>query len=129
MCQARNFLKNGSGIRTQLTQLATLLKALSPDLSHFLGFFSVFGRSLLFFIVWVVKVEYIDAAERQEASNFFFAFRWVIVWFKREFEFDSILRLWEVVSYRISFCDSSLSLSLCLSLSVCLSVCLTPPDR
>lgn len=68
---ARNFLKNGSGIRTQLTQLATLLKALSPDLSHFL--------------------------ERQEASNFFFAFRWVIVWFKREFEFDSILRLWEVI--------------------------------
>lgn len=36
-------------------------------------------------------------AEKAEALNLFFCFRWVLIAFKREFPFDEVLRLWEVL--------------------------------
>lgn len=35
--------------------------------------------------------------EKAEALNLFFCFRWVLISFKREFPFDEVLRLWEVL--------------------------------
>ena len=36
-------------------------------------------------------------AEKTDALNLFFCFRWVLIAFKREFPFDDVLRLWEVL--------------------------------
>lgn len=35
--------------------------------------------------------------EKAEGLNLFFCFRWVLIAFKREFPFDEVLRLWEVL--------------------------------
>lgn len=35
--------------------------------------------------------------ERADSTNLFCCFRWLLIWFKREFEFDKVLRLWEVL--------------------------------
>ncbi|KAF8321557.1 RabGAP/TBC [Clavulina sp. PMI_390] len=35
--------------------------------------------------------------EKTESLNLFFCFRWVLIAFKREFPFDEVLRLWEVL--------------------------------
>jgi hypothetical protein len=32
-----------------------------------------------------------------ESCNFFFCFRWLLVWYKREFPWDDMLTLWEVL--------------------------------
>lgn len=45
-------------------------------------------------------VQFVDPAlhahlERCESTNFFFFFRMILIWFKREFEWDDILSLWE----------------------------------
>jgi hypothetical protein len=36
-------------------------------------------------------------SEKAEALNLFFCFRWVLIAFKREFSFNEVLRLWEVL--------------------------------
>ena len=36
-------------------------------------------------------------AEKAEGLNLFFSFRWVLIAFKREFPFDEVLSLWEVL--------------------------------
>lgn len=33
--------------------------------------------------------------QKADSTNFFFFFRMLIVWFKREFEWNDVLRLWE----------------------------------
>jgi hypothetical protein len=35
--------------------------------------------------------------EETETTNLFFCFRWLLVWFKREFDWDDVIRLWEVL--------------------------------
>lgn len=35
--------------------------------------------------------------EKCDALNLFFSFRWLLIWFKREFEWVDIMRLWEVL--------------------------------
>ncbi|XP_057485805.1 GTPase-activating protein gyp7-like isoform X3 [Actinidia eriantha] len=35
--------------------------------------------------------------EQNDCLNYFFCFRWVLIQFKREFEFDRTMRLWEVL--------------------------------
>ncbi|CAG8479286.1 5938_t:CDS:10 [Diversispora eburnea] len=34
---------------------------------------------------------------KTESLNLFFCFRWILIWFKREFKFDEVLHLWEVL--------------------------------
>lgn len=59
-----------SGMKKQLSQLHTLLSAVQPELSTFL--------------------------DEHESGNMFFCFRWLLVWFKREFQHEEIMELWEV---------------------------------
>lgn len=35
--------------------------------------------------------------QRTDSCNFFFCFRWLLVWFKREFPWKDMLSLWEVL--------------------------------
>lgn len=67
----RNFLRDQSGMRQQMLTLDQLVQLMLPDLYKHL--------------------------EKADSTNFFFFFRMLLVWFKREFEWDQILRLWEVL--------------------------------
>ena len=65
----RNFLRDQSGMRLQLLTLDHLCQLLDPKLYEHL--------------------------QRLDSTNFFFFFRMLLVWFKREFDWLDILRLWE----------------------------------
>ncbi len=65
----RNFLRDQSGMRLQLLTLDHLCQFLDPKLY--------------------------DHLQKLDSTNFFFFFRMLLVWFKREFEFTDILRMWE----------------------------------
>ncbi|KAL7266791.1 GTPase activating protein [Rhizina undulata] len=67
----RNFLRDQSGMRAQLVTLDHLVQLMDPKLYAHL--------------------------ESADSTNFFFFFRMLLVWFKREFELDDVLRLWEVL--------------------------------
>jgi hypothetical protein len=67
----RNFLRDQSGMRLQLLTLDHLCQLLDPKLYEHL--------------------------RRLDSTNFFFFFRMLLVWFKREFDFPDILRLWETL--------------------------------
>jgi len=65
----RNFLRDQSGMRTQLLTLDHLAQLLDPELYEHL--------------------------QKADSTNFFFFFRMLLVWYKREFEWLDVLRLWE----------------------------------
>ncbi|KAF3920419.1 hypothetical protein ABW20_dc0103972 [Dactylellina cionopaga] len=65
----RNFLRDQSGMRAQLVALDQLVMLMDPALWKHL--------------------------EKAESTNFFFFFRMILVWYKREFEWNDVLRLWE----------------------------------
>lgn len=65
----RNFLRDQSGMRLQLTTLDHLVQLLDPKLYLHL--------------------------QKLDSTNFFFFFRMLLVWYKREFEWNDVLRLWE----------------------------------
>ncbi|KZT67787.1 RabGAP/TBC [Daedalea quercina L-15889] len=66
-----NFLRDQSGMRKQLSTLQQLISVMDPELyRHF---------------------------EKTDALNLFFCFRWILIHFKREFSFEDVLRLWEVL--------------------------------
>ncbi|KAI8093217.1 rab-GTPase-TBC domain-containing protein [Halteromyces radiatus] len=66
-----NFFTDQSGMHRQLKSLDALLRFMDPDLyKHF---------------------------EETETTNLFFCFRWLLVWFKREFDWEDVIRLWEVL--------------------------------
>jgi len=67
----QNFLRDQSGMKKQLLTLQQLLAVMDPQLYRHL--------------------------EKAEALNLFFCFRWVLIHFKREFAFEEVLRLWEVI--------------------------------
>ncbi|KAI5854971.1 rab-GTPase-TBC domain-containing protein [Tricharina praecox] len=67
----RNFLRDQSGMRAQLVALDHLVQLLDPKLYQHL--------------------------QSADSTNFFFFFRMLLVWFKREFKWDDVLRLWEVL--------------------------------
>jgi hypothetical protein len=67
----RNFLRDQSGMRLQLLTLDHLCQLLDPKLY--------------------------DHLQRLDSTNFFFFFRMLLVWFKREFDWLDILRLWETL--------------------------------
>ncbi|KAI5305294.1 hypothetical protein KEM56_004796 [Ascosphaera pollenicola] len=66
-----NFLRDQSGMRNQLLTLNQLVQLLDPELYLHL--------------------------ESADSSNFFFFFRPLLVWFKREFDWPDVLRLWEAL--------------------------------
>ncbi|RDI77671.1 GTP-binding protein ypt1 [Venturia inaequalis] len=67
----RNFLRDQSGMRTQLLTLDNLVQLLDPKLYLHL--------------------------QKADSTNFFFFFRMLLVWYKREFPWMDTLRLWEVL--------------------------------
>lgn len=67
----RNFLRDQSGMRAQLVALDHLVQLMDPKLYLHL--------------------------QSADSTNFFFFFRMLLVWFKREFKWDDVLRLWEVL--------------------------------
>uniref|UniRef100_A0A3Q2D3W3 TBC1 domain family member 15 n=1 Tax=Cyprinodon variegatus TaxID=28743 RepID=A0A3Q2D3W3_CYPVA len=66
-----NFEESQEAMKEQLLQLSILLKALDPELCDFL--------------------------DSQDSGSLCFCFRWLLIWFKREFSFEDILTLWEVL--------------------------------
>ena len=68
---AANFDQNQIGMSRQLRLLKELLACLEP---HFYAYLEKVG-----------------------ADHFFFAFRWILCMFKREFDFECCIRLWEVL--------------------------------
>lgn len=65
----RNFLRDQSGMRGQLSALDQLVHFMDPKL-------------------W-------DHLQSTDSTNFFFFFRMILVWYKREFEWMDVLKLWE----------------------------------
>ena len=68
---SRNFVRDQSGMRDQLSTLDQLTQLLDPQLYVHL--------------------------QKAESTNFFFFFRMLLVWFKREFDWTDVLRLWEAL--------------------------------
>ncbi|XP_041735328.2 TBC1 domain family member 17-like [Coregonus clupeaformis] len=71
----QNFEESQEAMKQQLLQLSLLLKALDPEL-----------------------LDYLDS---QDSGSLCFCFRWLLIWFKREFSFEDILSLWEVLWTRL----------------------------
>jgi hypothetical protein len=72
----------------QLTTLEQLIKITYPDFHKHLGKYkSEKNASCL-----------MPLLDRTDSLNLFFCFRWILIWFKREFSFEDIMRLWEVGS-------------------------------
>ncbi|KAF8326026.1 rab-GTPase-TBC domain-containing protein [Cantharellus anzutake] len=67
----QNFLRDQSGMKKQLSMLQQLVAMMDPELYRHL--------------------------EKTDSLNLFFCFRWVLIVFKREFPFEDVLRLWEVL--------------------------------
>ncbi|KAJ5438964.1 GTPase-activating protein GYP7 [Penicillium daleae] len=67
----RNFLRDQSGMRSQLLALDHLVQLMDPQLYLHL--------------------------QSADSTNFFFFFRMLLVWYKREFEWGDVLRLWEAL--------------------------------
>lgn len=66
---SRNFVRSQAGMRAQLNTLDQLVQLLDPQLYLHL--------------------------QKLDSTNFFFFFRMLLVWYKREFEWPDVLRLWE----------------------------------
>ena len=66
----RNFLRDQSGIRDQMLTLVDLSQFMLPEFTKHL--------------------------EKCDSSDLFFCFRMLIVWFKREFDFQDVLSIWEI---------------------------------
>ncbi|KYO47774.1 TBC1 domain family member 15 isoform X2 [Alligator mississippiensis] len=67
----QNFEEQMQGMKTQLIHLSTLLRLLDSGFCNYL--------------------------ESQDSGYLYFCFRWLLIRFKREFSFQDILRLWEVM--------------------------------
>lgn len=67
----RNFDEDQAGMKNQLGKLRTLMEFSNPKMFKYL--------------------------KTHDSDNMYFCFRWLLVWFKREFSHDDILELWEVL--------------------------------
>ncbi|KAI6224998.1 hypothetical protein M3Y95_00811800 [Aphelenchoides besseyi] len=74
-----NFEMDQQAIKKQLANLKSLLEIINPRLVNYLGSFHL-GNN-----------------EGHDSDHMYFCFRWILVNFKREFDFDSIMYLWEVL--------------------------------
>ncbi|KAE8354758.1 rab-GTPase-TBC domain-containing protein [Aspergillus coremiiformis] len=84
----RNFLRDQSGMRAQLLTLDHLVQLMDPQLYLHL--------------------------QSADSTNFFFFFRMLLVWYKREFEWVDVLRLWETLW--TDFLSSSFHLFIALAI-------------
>ncbi|CAK9872932.1 unnamed protein product [Sphagnum jensenii] len=68
---APNFHRDQNGMHSQLLAISKLVQLLDNPLH--------------------------DYFKQNECLNYFFCFRWILIHFKREFDYDNVLRLWEVL--------------------------------
>ncbi|CAA7406959.1 unnamed protein product [Spirodela intermedia] len=66
-----NFNRDQSGMHSQLFALLKLVELLDTPLHNYFS--------------------------KTECLNYFFCFRWLLIQFKREFEYEEVMRLWEVL--------------------------------
>lgn len=66
-----NFNRDQNGMHAQLLGLSKLVELLDPSLHNYF--------------------------RQNDCLNYFFCFRWVLIQFKREFSFDQVMLLWEVL--------------------------------
>ncbi|XP_042472733.1 TBC1 domain family member 15-like isoform X1 [Zingiber officinale] len=66
-----NFNRDQSGMHSQLFALSKLVELLDSPLHNYFN--------------------------KKDCLNYFFCFRWILIQFKREFEYEQILQLWEVL--------------------------------
>lgn len=66
-----NFNRDQNGMHSQLFALSKLVELLDQPLHNYL--------------------------RQKDCLNYFFCFRWILIQFKREFEYEEIMRLWEVL--------------------------------
>jgi len=66
-----NFEFDQGGMKRQLEDLTTIIKFIDPVFYNYL--------------------------EAKESGNLFFCFRWLLIWFKREFGYEDTMNLWEVL--------------------------------
>ncbi|XP_077223143.1 rabGAP/TBC domain-containing protein isoform X2 [Tasmannia lanceolata] len=66
-----NFNRDQNGMHSQLFALSKLVELLDIPLHNYL--------------------------KQADCLNYFFCFRWILIQFKREFEFERVMRLWEVL--------------------------------
>ncbi|XP_022094642.1 TBC1 domain family member 15-like isoform X3 [Acanthaster planci] len=66
-----NFDMEQEGMRNQLMQLNSLMQIVDPKLYSYL--------------------------QSKECSNLYFCFRWLLIWFKREFPMEDVCAIWEVM--------------------------------
>lgn len=83
-----NFDIEHGGMKKQFVAVNDILKAADPELYTYLV--------------------------SKDCESLIFCFRWLLIWFKREFSFDDILRLWEILWTRVPC--SNFHLILCVSL-------------
>ena len=76
-------------MKRQLDNLTAILKHIDPALYNYL--------------------------ESKESGNLYFCFRWLLIWFKREFSYSDTMRLWEVLwtknpckNFHLLFCAALL---------------------
>jgi len=67
----RNFDEDQAGMKNQLGKMRTLMEFANPPLFRYF--------------------------KEHDSDNMYFCFRWLLVWYKREFTHDDILELWEVL--------------------------------
>jgi len=67
---ASNFDFDQGGMKRQLEDLAEILKYIDPAFYNYL--------------------------DCKESGNLYFCFRWLLIWFKREFEWNDTMKIWEV---------------------------------
>ncbi|KAI5078232.1 hypothetical protein GOP47_0005903 [Adiantum capillus-veneris] len=68
---APNFNRDQNGMHSQLLAVAKLVELLDSPLHKYL--------------------------KQADCLNYFFCFRWILIQFKREFEYENVMRLWEVL--------------------------------
>jgi len=66
-----NFEFDQGGMKQQLADLTDIMKCVDPSLYNYL--------------------------DTKESGNLYFCFRWLLIWFKREFSYNDTMTLWEVL--------------------------------
>lgn len=88
-----NFGRDQVGMKTQLSQLQSLIAVMDG------GLYQHFGPSFIFIVSTTLRDSscFSGWIEQTGSLNLFFCFRWILCSFKRELSFDATLRLWEVL--------------------------------
>lgn len=61
------------------------------------SFWYCFQLTLLIELLKTLDPEFYSYLDAKDSGNLFFCFRWLLIWFKREFAFTEVMGLWEVL--------------------------------